>query len=493
MNSEELKPFVGAGTKSKLILDTIAYDRIIKVDSNKPSDNITWEYVKSISKKKKAYQSLIDFLLMKGYNQDSNIDVIFEEWWDYEISKFKRQKSVKSKSTSLSNIQYEITQFTELNDFFKLHNKESEFKSFLGSIPTNSKIINPLNRFLKTLNNIVTDSFEIIEKEICGCKLNLNKVEQVEWKSDMVTYIHKFKGDISELNDVDIYKNNILKSNTFLNTLFNLEEKGVGKGELLLSYLFRHSKISGGNKPYDISLEQFDDTNVIIGDKKYEVKDYSNDRNAIRLGEGGKLTQFLFWNSIGETVTIASNFFSEHEELNIYLDKVFYKLWENLVNNEESEDGETNRSIALGVRKGEFNNSQLNCLKMWYFMMHELMCNLNEKSNRSSLENELLEFDKLEYVKEPIKLQKDLDKTSEIYFNRHKGLDAFVVFRNDKINVCHKEDLVYKTISQAGVKLIEREYLKDEDLGTKMMRAYEKWNENKKKSYYELYVEELDS
>ena len=76
--------------------------------------------------------------------------------------------------------------------------------------------------------------------------------------------------------------------------LFNLEPKGVGKGEIWLAVIVKGSSIQGGEKSYDLDA-----------DKKYEVKDYSaskSQRGAIRAGVEASVSRFPFWQQILSTV-----------------------------------------------------------------------------------------------------------------------------------------------------------------------------------------------
>ena len=56
----------------------------------------------------------------------------------------------------------------------------------------------------------------------------------------MVDFLKTYK-NIDKVND--IYVSNILKDNSFLGLLFLLKSAGVGRGELLLSYLIKNAKI----------------------------------------------------------------------------------------------------------------------------------------------------------------------------------------------------------------------------------------------------------
>jgi hypothetical protein len=498
MNSSEIKSYLGASYK--ITLDPVDYDKILMVDDKKRDDKILYDYIKTLSNKPKAYRGILNFLKINNYDISQDTNLTFAQWWDYQINKFKEQRSQFDKTPN-KIIQYEIDYHQEIVDFFTINNKYKEYSSFISSIPKNSKIILPLNRLLKTLKNIIISSFDNIDKELGGEKIYLDKEIQQEWKSDMIKYIHYFSSDIKDLNS-NIYKNNILKPNTFLHTLFNMEEKGVGKGEILLSYLFKNSKISGGSKAYDISLEYYND-NIIIDNKKYEVKDYSRHLcDAIRLGEGGKLTQFPFWNVIQETIYKIKTFLDDYNddndfdnELKNILGDLLYNLWQDLINEKENKE-DTNRAVALGVRKGEINTTQLNIIRMFYFLMHELIVNIKPE-NKYSIELDIKDyFSNLKYVKNPEKFQEDLDESVKIYFERHKGLDAFIVFRPDKINIVEEKDLVFKVITQASVKFIEKELFDEEnDIGKKMQDAFNNWKNQRdkyKKSYYDFYIEELE-
>jgi len=478
-------------------MDQIGYDKIVMVNGFIYTDQISLDYIDSIRKRHKAYNNLLYFLRKKGYDSSSKeINLTFGEFWEHQIQKFKSEKTKKTKLSQSKPTTYKLENQSKILEFFKKHDKKKEYESFLSSIPNNTKIIISINRLSNILIKIIDGGETPIEEDFYGNKLNLDIGVQYKWKSDMVHFLHMFSSDIYELNSSNIYKDEILKPNTFLYTLFNIEESGVGKGEVLLSYLFKNSEISGGSKPFDISLNNIDEWNIIIGSKRYEVKNYSSSASMpIRLGEGGRLTQFEFFNIIQETIIRCKRVHSEHpNQLRGICGPILFSIWENMIDDNEHDPKEINRAIMLGVRKGEINNTHINDIKMFYFLMHELTTNNIDK--RDYLYNEIHDFRKIKYINHPDLFQKDLNRSIEIYFDNHVGLDAFIVFRPNKINIVGKHDMVYKNISQFGVRFIEKElYDEKSDLGIKMLNAFYRWKEeiNKIKgvSFYEFYVKEL--
>ena len=87
--------------------------------------------------------------------------------------------------------------------------------------------------------------------------------------------------------------------------LFNIDAKGIGKGEIYICWLYANSSVQGGAESFDIQ----------ISDRKYEIKDYSGTgftkkgepkekTGAIRVGVEGSVSKFPVWGHILETVAI---------------------------------------------------------------------------------------------------------------------------------------------------------------------------------------------
>jgi hypothetical protein len=141
----------------------------------------------------------------------------------------------------------------------KKYNKVDEFASFVDLLPTDAfkGIDLVFNKILSTPNNI-KDFFEHL--------YTYNVIEDIK-ASD---YSH----GLSQI-------------------IFEAEPKGLGRGELFIAWRIKNAEISGGGKSFDVQ----------IGNKHYEVKEYSNTKDgSIRLGVKGKITRFEFWKEIVDTL-----------------------------------------------------------------------------------------------------------------------------------------------------------------------------------------------
>jgi hypothetical protein len=140
-------------------------------------------------------------------------------------------------------------------------NKLDEFRQFLKLLPTDA-------------DSIVISFLNSMDQSKC-----------VEFAAILYSY-----SDITE----DIL-NTINFRSGFLNELFRLETKGLGKGEILLAILFNNSKINGAGATYDMDQNG----------NQYEIKDYTGGTAkfaSIRLGTKGSVTNFGFWDEITTTL-----------------------------------------------------------------------------------------------------------------------------------------------------------------------------------------------
>jgi hypothetical protein len=137
--------------------------------------------------------------------------------------------------------------------------KTAEFKTFLKLLPTEANDVT-----IRYLNNI-----------------------SEEFANQFASLLYSQQ----EMSEEALNKINYKSGINF--ELFNLDDKGLGKGEILLAALFGGSQIQGGTTSYDL----------IFGGQQYEIKDYTKRANAsIRLGTKGSVTRFKFWDEITNTL-----------------------------------------------------------------------------------------------------------------------------------------------------------------------------------------------
>lgn len=74
-----------------------------------------------------------------------------------------------------------------------------------------------------------------------------------------------------------------LTSSPFSNSLFTMDAKGIGQGELWIAWLVSGARVSGGGESFDITHNE---------SKQYEVKTYMDTASPFRLGNAGAASRF---------------------------------------------------------------------------------------------------------------------------------------------------------------------------------------------------------
>jgi hypothetical protein len=499
--------------------DELKSDRVLIVGKKKATDKISVDELRDIKKQNSKYKTdLFNFLEERGFNIEEllldktqkTIDITYGEFWKEQVKKHDEELRIyNEEKTVVEDRDFDIS--PELRAFFEEGGKGEEFQLFIDTIPGGEVKI-PLNNLFTIMHKVVSNKGGAILTKFMGQSFNFDKSMINKWKSDMLEYIH-FLTDVNQLINSNLYQDEILNDGTFLNALFIIKSAGLGRGEILLLYLTKDSRVSGGGESFDLK----------IGDVKYEVKEYvvSSDCSspskcskkaeigAIRLGTGGKVTRFQFWKNIQETIRIAQEIYEKYQDsLQNIVGDYLYEAWVNLV------DGNLDNSKAVlgGVAGGEVGKERWNMLKLWYYLAHEFatkgIAQEEDKFTMATLKGpdvtpdtiliepvekgELEVGDKIEiksneditemitllsnlpYVKNPEKLDEDINNMPIQYFQK-EGLDKFIVFRRKKIYIVGGENFSFAKISQAGVNIIETDLLKDEaDVGR---RGYDLWKQ----------------
>lgn len=463
-----IKPYIATGNSSVLI-DKIDDDIIRRVDDKKREDLITQEYFDSAQPKLKKY--LQDYLIAAKVDitDIDSYQAKFGDFWDYQVELSKSEETSKKVNKPTQTYEFDADVISILTEYYNQHSKKQDWETFLSLLP-NGLIRQPLNEFFTLLSRIILGDEKIIKDEIKGERLVLNKEEQEKWKKDMIDYLYSFH-DIEELNKGNIYKDEILKSGNFLKTLFNIDEKGVGRGEIMLCYMFNKAKASGGSLSYDV---------ILLNGITYEVKEYTKDIGGIRLGTEGKLTRYKFWRNVQNSVYDAEAIYNEYnKELKDNVKPFLYKIW-GYVADDRQKEGSYKKAISAGVSAGELGDVNLNILKMWYYLAHELIL-----SQTADLPEDIYNrLSKMYYVNNPEQLDDDLDAAAEQYFNQNPELDKFIVFRPDQVNIVDKKGFNFKTITQAAVKFLESD-LSNKDIHLAKI-AFKKWKDEVQKTIDQL-------
>lgn len=260
--------------------------------------------------------------------------------------------------------------------------------------------------------------------------------------------------------------------------LFNLEPKGMGKGEIFLAATFQGAQAQGGGQSFDLLSNR----------RKYEVKDYRIGKSkSIRLGTKGSVTRFKFWDEIVTTLkridqlrgTMENPKFDFHKYFHqelldavAYLDKrrefilagnlnmqdkryldQFYRE-ANSLNNEI--EGYTN----VILRGPNATPIEMSIQPIQRAGDKIVITPIQDGSQDITYIN--AELRRLKYVRQPSELDVDL----QIAVDQIVGEELlFIVFRRDRVNVT--KDFRYVVIDAGKIRIIEKdvipEYVENDD------------------------------
>jgi hypothetical protein len=250
--------------------------------------------------------------------------------------------------------------------------------------------------------------------------------------------------------------------------LFNLEPKGMGKGEIFLAAAFAGAQAQGGGQSFD----------MLSNGQNFEIKDYRVGKSkSIRLGTKGSVTRFKFWDEIITTLkridqlrgTIENPKFDFHKYFDQpLLDAVAYL-----------------DTRAEFIRAGNLNMKDKMYLDQFYTEANKINNDIQGYTNvilrgpnatpvEMSIEPIQQSGDKivitpiqdgsqdvtyinselrrLEYVRNPSKLDVDLQEAVDQIVADNL---IFIVFRRERVNVTR--DFRYVVIDAGRIRIIEKD------------------------------------
>jgi cytidyltransferase-like protein len=361
--------------------------------------------------------------------EDLNDDNLYTEE-DLNESKSKNNESLQGEVDSPGSLHGNMSLIDELIKNNKIEDYKEFAKHYPNGIPS-TFIIN----YFKTLNPKES-------KELANLLYSSSSIKDLNPK---------------------MYSNR----SSVLGKLFDQKPTGLGKGEALIAWVIKGSRIQGGTEAFDVKIKN----------NKFEVKDYTSSNASIRVGVKGKVSNFEFWREISDTLSRLDKLtgYSTTPKFNISL--YFSPEFSTVVNKILERKG--------NILSGECYKTDLDNIREFYELANKVENNQRgytniilrgpnikpielsiEMLNPSDLENDsiniikanedqtatyiLSELRRLKYVRNP----KDLDKDMQTATNRIIDGLTYIVFRKDSINIT--TDFVPDKISMSTLYIIER-------------------------------------
>jgi len=419
---------------------------------------------------------LIDYVAQISMFENLSLDPDEKDWHkkfgdmdDEDLSVINRYKH-----RDLWN--YRISLFE--NGFITVKDKEKKPKEFTDyGLPTDQ------NSFINRLPLTLSDKSKVIDI------LNMHSME------DASDYCYC---EDSSLYSILLYLKEIYTEGHLLNDLYSFKCDAVGKGEVLMAFLFRDSTINGVTASFDLSL--------VDSEEGVEIK-APVPGASFRIGVQGSIGSSFFFSHILNARRTLEILFKQHGE-DWFKDTTsshFFELSKQFLT---KGDWKKERALSSAIDYAEINASRLNLFKLWFFLTHVEMYRFMDNDagvvydpvfdefmprwgNPTSRIETLTAFTFLRYVKDPHLFMGDLHNEINGWF---KHIGCLVVFNeNEKtVNIYEDpDDITVDSISQNGFKVIEKRFKKK--INTSLEQAFEEWNNDPEGvSFYERF-KEIDS
>ena len=386
------------------------------------------------------------YRLPKGYPQsDSDYQLLYDVLLEMTTFTTEERDRIVNQARGINtnneelieSLDYASIENVTLQQAINQENKQQEFIQFLKSLPTDADTI--VLKFLNTL----TDPTDCV---------NFAKV------------LYSYDNMSEEtLNSIDFRSG-------LLNTLFRLEPKGLGKGEILLAVLFSNSKINGSGASYDMT----------VNSKAYEIKDYTGGTakfQSIRLGTKGSVTRFEFWDEIVDTLRRLDKLQGSAENPKFNFRELFGESMMSAINYLQER-----KSFILA---GNLNFKDQEMLNLFYTEANTLNSDIKGYTNvilrgpnatpiEMSIEplektktGELIikpatddtqnityvtsELRRLKYVRNPLELNDDMQKAVDTITNEDL---QFIIFRKDRVRITN--DFKFVVVDAGRIRIIEK-------------------------------------
>jgi len=359
-------------------------------------------------------------------------------------------------------------------------NKHSFLNRFYEKIPTSY-----LESVIKVLN-----SYDInVIKEYYNC-ISTTFNDKLLDKETIIKYLY-----------IQLNKYHPLifsKQKNLLKDLHLIDNKGIGRLEILMSFLIDTLIINGGTLSYDASISfSYEDQNNYFN---IEIKAPDSPRDPFRLGLKGKLPAYSFYRQINDIVSDSIKILNQFglDEIKIIFknNSQLYECFKKITSDE----------FNIALKDGELSSKFDKIFKPYCGFLAEFINNFEhleiyenrlkntlhtkQLKNKENIREILSIFKNYSFIQTPNNIHKIIN--DELQNKVYKNIDFMIISRDDKIRILDKTDLSFSIITQGGCKGIETEILnemeksssnkKRETFGYKFL-VENSWNDFLKKSY----------
>ena len=299
-------------------------------------------------------------------------------------------------------------------------------------------------------NNNINNFLNNIPKSLRGKTLDVLHDSEMHNVNDYI-YCEE------DINNLDLYDSSIFSEGEFLNKLFIIREDGIGKGEVLISYLFKNSSINGQSESFDI---------VLGNNEHVEVKSINATRS-FRFGTKAGIVNYKFYREILYNRKMLKNYIEKIgiDKFKKSVNKNLYDLSIRLIDD-----------LSVAINSGELSPSKLELINLWYVLAHM-------ETNKSFIK----EFCSLFYVKDPMSLIPKINEEIKTFF---RNIDYLVVFdeRDKQTRICTSpEGIAMDNISQNGIKVAEKNCARKRD--DSLEKAFKLWSKDNSLNFYKMYTD----
>lgn len=384
-------------------------------------------------------QLLMEYLVAE--NLTNTHRVTHRDFWEYRLNLYAEGNIDVKSSTSI-----EKTKDKRL--FFA----DTSLNSFINNLPYDS---------------LKSKVYAVLQEEL---KANADNVyEYLEYDSTNIFALKDIEKEIFTRRE--------------LLALLNTKVDGMGRGEVLINFLFKDSTINGYTERFDLLLSDGQRNEI-----KFPVSGCS-----FRLGTTASAGNSQFFNVIKDAINVLNNLILTIGE----------GSFRDIVSMEFAELSKQFLELLPDINSGELCYSKINLIYLWMTMAHvetdgffdndaglvqdvftkEFRCSYGFVNDTREIINVLRS---IKYVDKPLLFKSDIRSDIKRSFDH---IDNLIVF-DEKLKEIRiyqsSDDLILESISQNNLKVIERKFNKNNK--TFIEDAFLMWCENKDLNFYSLYT-----